>query len=217
MPNWCNNRVTISHPDTAKLEALVAAIKEGNFCKHIIPVPEDLNIVAGCVGADDNPEQIELVRKTQENLEKYGAGNWYDFCTSRWGTKWDVDPYNPDDVAIDKHGIVEFGFDSAWSPPMGIYEAMGEQGYTVEATYYEPGMAYVGRCESSPEYGMTDDCYDIGGETSATVRDVIGEELDEEYGISECMAEYEDMEKDEVQTWYEDGIEKKGLEPHGNT
>ena len=214
MPNWCNNRVVISHPDTAKLEALVGAIKEGNFLKHIVPIPEDLNIVAGRVGDDTNPEQIELERKTAENIEKYGAGNWYDFCTSRWGTKWDVDPYDPEDVKIDQYGQVEFGFDSAWAPPCGVYEAMAEQGYTVEATYYEPGMAYVGRCEASPEFGFVDDCIDFGGETSATVRDVIGEELDEEYGISESMAEYEDMEKDEVQVWYEDGVEKKGLEAH---
>lgn len=36
MPNWCNNRVVISHEDTQKLEALVVAIKEGGFCKHVI-------------------------------------------------------------------------------------------------------------------------------------------------------------------------------------
>ena len=213
MPNWCNNRVVISHPDTAKLEALVGAIKEGNFLKHIVPIPEDLQIVAGRVGDDTNPDQIELERKTAENLEKYGAGNWYDFCVARWGTKWDVDPYDPEDVVI-VDNTIEFGFDSAWSPPMGIYEAMAEQGYTVEATYYESGMAFVGRCEASPEFGMTDDCYDIGGLKSNEVVDVIGEELDEEYGISECMADYEAENRDEVTEWYEDGVEKKGLEPH---
>lgn len=215
MPNWCNNRVVFSHPDRSKTEALVAAIKEGNFLNHIIPVPEDLQIVAGRVGDDSNPDQIELERQTKANIEKYGAGNWYDFCTSRWGTKWDVNPYSPEDVVIDENGQVEFGFDSAWSPPMGIYEEMVEQGYTVEATYYESGMAYVGRCEGSPEFGFTDDCYDIGGLRSDQVRDEIGEELDEEYGISECMAEYEEEEEsDEVTEWYEDGVEKKGLEPH---
>lgn len=196
MPNWCNNRVVISHPDTAKLEALVGAIKEGNFLKHIVPVPEDLQIVAGRVGDDTNPDQIELERKSAENLKKYGAANWYDFCTSRWGTKWDVDPYDPEDVKIENNTI-EFGFDSAWSPPMGIYEEMVEQGYTVEATYYEPGMAYVGRCDGSPEFGFTDDCYEIGGETSKTVRDAIGEELDDEYGISESMAEWEEENAEE--------------------
>ena len=192
MPNWCNNRVVISHPETAKLEALVESIKAGKFLNHICPVPEDLQIVAGRLG--DPVEQAELERKSAENLKKYGAANWYDFCVQHWGTKWDVDPYDPADVKIDQHGQVEFGFDSAWAPPTGIYEQMVEQGYTVEATYYEPGMAFVGRCEGSPEFGFVDDCVEFGGETSKTVRDVIGEDLDDEYGISESMAEWEEEE-----------------------
>lgn len=205
MPNWCNNRVVISHEDTAKLEALVAAVKEGKFCNHVIPVPEDLQIVAGSVS--DPVEQAELERKTAENLKKYGAGNWYDFCVSRWGTKWDVDAYDTD-IKIENNTI-EFGFDSAWAPPVGIYEALVEDGFEVEATYYEPGMAFVGRW-----YMGEDECIEFGGETSETVRDVIGDELDDEYGISESMREYEDENKDEVTLWYEDGVESKGLEPH---
>jgi hypothetical protein len=206
MPNWCNNRVVISHKDTAKLEALVAAVKEGKFCNHVIPVPEDLQITAGFLG--DTDAQKELERKTAENLKKYGAGNWYDFCTSRWGTKWDVDPYDPADVKIENNTI-EFGFDSAWAPPVGIYQALVDDGFEVEATYYEPGMAFVGRW-----FNGDDECYEFGGETSDTVRDAIGEELDDEYGISESMREYEEENKDETTKWYEDGVESKGLEPH---
>jgi len=210
MPNWCNNNVTISHTDSAKIEALASAVREGRFLKHVIPVPEDLNIVAGCVGSDDNPDQIELVRKTAENVEKYGYGNWYDFCVGRWGTKWDVDAYDPEAVVVEDNTI-EFGFDSAWSPPMGVYEELVEQGFEVRAYYYEPGMAYVGKFEDG-----YDECYDYGGTNSKTVVDTIGEELDEMFGISESMAEYEAEEMDEVQEWYEDGIEKRGLEPHGS-
>ena len=77
MPNWCNNNVTISHQDTAKLEALAQAVNEGKFCNHVIPVPEDLQITAGFLG--DGDAQKELERKTAENVAKYGHGNWYDF------------------------------------------------------------------------------------------------------------------------------------------
>jgi hypothetical protein len=172
----------------------------------VIPVPEDLQITAGFLG--DTDAQKELERKTVENLKKYGAGNWYDFCTSRWGTKWDVDPYDPADVKIENNTI-EFGFDSAWAPPVGIYQALVDDGFEVEATYYEPGMAFVGRW-----FNGDDECYEYGGETSDTVRDTIGEELDDEYGISESMREYEEENKDETTKWYEDGVESKGLEPH---
>ncbi len=206
MPNWCNNNISISHSDPAKLEALASAVREGKFLNHIIPVPEDLQITAGFLG--DEAAQKELERKTAENVEKYGHGNWYDFCTSRWGTKWEVDAYEGENVKVE-NGVLEFGFDSAWSPPIGIYEEMMEQGFEVRAYYYEPGMAYVGKWDNGD-----DECYDYGGTNSETVVDAIGEELDEMFGISESMAEYEAEEMDEVQEWYEEGVEKKGLTPH---
>jgi len=208
MPNWCSNGVTITHEDTAKIAALAEAFKEGKFCNHVIPVPEDLQIVAGRVGADDNAEQIELERRTKENLEKYGAGSWYDFCVSRWGTKWDVTDECGVDITNDGR-TMSASFESAWSPPCGVYEELVDQGYEVIAYYYEPGMGYVGKWEDG-----IDDCHEYGSENSKTVRDAIGEELDDYWGISESMADWEEENMDEVQEWYEDGVEKKGLEPH---
>lgn len=202
MPNWCNNNVTISHPDRATMVRLARAVRAGRFLDHVIPVPEDLQIVAGRVGSDDNPDQIELERREAENLAKYGAKNWYDFCVSRWGTKWNVDPYDRRDVKV-VNNTIAFGFDSAWSPPIGVYQELMEQGYNVQAQYYEPGMAFVG------EWNDGDDIYyDIGGLNSQTVRDEIGEFLDELYGISDSMAEYEAENRDEFQEWYEDGVER---------
>ena len=203
MPNWCNNNATISHADPAKIQALARAINEGKFCNHVIPVPEELNITAGREGADDDPKQIALEAKEKANLEKYGVANWYDFCVNYWGTKWDVEAYEEVKVV---NNTVEFGFDSAWAPPVGVYDALVNDGFEVVAYYNEPGMAYVGKWDNG-----YDECLEYGGETSATVRDVIGEELDDMYGISESMAEYEDMDKDDVQVWYEDGVESKGL------
>jgi len=190
MPNWCNNTVQINHEDPAKMEALVAAVNEGKFCNFAIPVPKELAIVAGRVGSDDNPEQIALEAAEKSNQDKFGYKNWYDFCVNSWGTKWDVDPYDKVeyDDQHDKNGVT-FGFDSAWSPPTGVYEALMDQGFTVRAYYYEPGMAF---CGVHDENG--DDCYDIGGLTSETVKDAIPEALDEMFGISETIAEYEDEE-----------------------
>ena len=201
MPNWCNNNVTISHKDSAKMEALASAVREGKFCNHVIPVPKELTeTVAGHLGEEYAQELNQF--KMQLNQKYFGATDWYGFCTSRWGTKWDVDAYEPEEVKVENNTI-EFGFDSAWSPPIGVYEALVEDGFEVVAYYNEPGMAYVGKYDNG-----VDDYYEYGGENSATVRDVIGDELDEMYGISESMAEYEESEKDEVQVWYEDGVNK---------
>jgi hypothetical protein len=187
MPNWCNNTVQIGHSDSAKLVALVKAVNEGKFCNFAKPVPQDLMITAGRVGADDNPAQIALVEAENRNLATHGYKTWYDFCTNEWGTKWDVDPYDP--VVIPDQApllSVTFGFDSAWAPPIGVYEALVDQGYSVKAYYYEPGMAFAGIWEDGD-----DDFYEIGGMTSDQVAEDLPSELDEMFGISECIAEYE--------------------------
>lgn len=193
MPNWCNNTVEINHKDPAKMYALVEAINKGEFCKFVIPVPEELNIVAGSVGDTNDPKQIQLMEQTEANLKKYGYGNWYDFCVNEWGTKWDVNAYDKVeyDDQHDKRGIT-FGFDSAWSPPTGVYEALVEQGFEVRAYYYEPGMAYAGIWED-----MGDDYYEFGGMTSDQVREDLPSALDEMFAISESMAEYEAENEEE--------------------
>ena len=214
MPNWCNNTVEISHTDRSKMEALVAAVNEGKFCNHVIPVPEDLHIVAGRVGDDTDPKQIELEAQEKLNEEKYGYGDWYDFCVARWGTKWDVDAYNPIelDSEWDKNNKITTGFDSAWSPPLGVYEALVEQGFSVRAYYYESGMCFAGIWEDG-----IDDFYDMSDcRDSTEVADTLPIVLDEMFCISEGIAEWEEdnAEEDEVTEWYEGGVEKLGLEPH---
>jgi hypothetical protein len=39
---------------------------------------------------------------------------------------------------------VSCSFDSAWSPPLGLYDKLFELGYDVKASYWEPGMAFCG-------------------------------------------------------------------------
>ena len=192
MPNWCNNTVEINHKDPAKMYELVGAINEGKFCDFAKPVPKELHIVAGRCGADDNPEQIALEAQEKLNEAQYGYKNWYDFCVNKWGTKWDVEPYDAVeyDSVHDKNGVT-FGFDSAWAPPTGVYEALMDQGYAVRAYYYEPGMAFAGIYDENG-----DDCYTLEGYTSETIKEAIPESLDEIMGISESMSNYEEYDED---------------------
>jgi hypothetical protein len=194
MPNWCNNTVEINHKDPAKMYALVEAVNAGKFCNFVIPVPESLHIVAGRAGADDNPEQIALVEAENRNIAEHGYANWYDYQVAKWGTKWDVEPYDTVeyDDQHDKNGVT-FGFDSAWSPPIGVYEALTEQGYTVRACYYEPGMAFAGIWDDG-----ADDYYELGGLTSTEARERLPEALDDMFGISETIAEYEEEENQDI-------------------
>ena len=204
MPNWCNNNLTLQHEDPAMIKRAAEALERGEFLAEFIPVPADLQIVAGSVG--DPVEQAELERKTAENVEKYGYGNWYDYQVNEWGTKWDVGADSNTDVHPDGKMLHTY-FDSAWSPPVRAYEKLTELGFTVGAMYYEPGMAYCGTWDS--ETG--DDEYNLEGMSSQQVIDEIPVELDEAFGISECIAEYEAEEEEELTAWIKEGAEKKGL------
>jgi hypothetical protein len=68
-------------------------------------------------------------------------------------------------------------------------------------------MSFVGKWEDG-----CDDYYEYAGENSKTVRAAIGDELDDMFGISESMAEYEaENEEEELTEWIKDGAEKKAL------
>lgn len=200
MPNWCSNHITVRGTNQQEISEIAEAMREGRFCAHVIPTPKELTeTVAGSVGED---KRAEHEAQMKSNMEKFGHTDWYSFQTSRWGTKWDVDCY---DVEVEDDGLtVSAGFDSAWSPPMGIAEELVNRGLSVTLHYYEPGMAYVGKFEDG-----YDDCYELGGETSQTVRAAIGDELDDMWGISETMAEYEADNEEELTQWIKDGADKK--------
>ena len=205
MPNWCSNHITVRGTNPAEIERLATAFATGGFCNAVVPMPEELNITSGFLG--NGAEQAELEAKSAANLEKYGYANWYDFNVANWGTKWEIGG-NGDTAEIEEDGLsFSAPFESAWSPPTRICEALLEQGFDVTLYYYEPGMGFVGKWEDG-----CDDCYEYAGENSDTVRAAIGDELDDMFGISESMAEYEaENEEEELTEWIKDGAEKKAL------
>ena len=202
MPNWCNNTLTLTHEDPAMILRAKEALDRGEFLSEFCPVPEDLKIVAGSVGDPD--EQKELERKTAENREKYGYGNWYDFCVGAWGTKWDVGGDGQTDIHPDGK-MLHTTFDSAWSPPIGAYERLEELGFGVNAMYFEGGMAYAGA------YGDgNDEEINLEGMSADDIENQYPE-IDEAFGISENMREYEAENEEELTAWIKDGAEKKAL------
>ena len=208
MPNWCNNTLEITHEDPTMIARVKQAFADGRLLDEFIPVPESLHIVAGRVGDDTDPKQIALEAQEKANLETHGYTTWYDYCVNEWGTKWDVggNDYNEPQEIPD--GLI-MSFDSAWAPPIAAMEKFQDLGFSVRLYYYEPGMCFAGIYDENG-----DDYYDLGGMNSDQVAEELPEALDEMFAISECMAEYEEENKDELEVWYEEGVEKKGLEPH---
>jgi len=85
-------------------------------------------------------------------------------------------------------------FDSAWAPPTNAYEKLMAMGFQIRAMYYEPGMGFCGVWDNGQ-----DDEYSLGGLNSDEVAELLPPELDEAYGISESIAEYEDEENIDIE------------------
>ena len=190
MPNWCTNHITLRHADPAMIDRVIKA-QEG-LLMEFIPTPQALiETVAGSVG-EDKAAAHEAQMKS--NIELYGYKDWYDWNIANWGTKWD---FNLEICEREDANTVNASFDSAWAPPCQAYEKLIEMGFHVKAYYCEPGMGFVGVWEGDMENGWDDDYHDYSGETSATVREAIGEELDDYFCISEEMAQYEEENEEE--------------------
>ena len=205
MPNWCNNSLSLVGP-TEELKKLRQAYIDGALFEALLPVPKKL--AEQQADGSDRPELIK----------QYGYSDWYSFATTEWGTKWDVGSEDGDmceeivpngnDDEIGETARWSIFFDTAWSPAIGIYEKLMEQGFEVYATYYEPGCDFAGIWDDGDDYCITlSEVTDNEFETDSRLI-----ELDNHYAILESREEYRAMEREEVQEWYEDGVKETGLD-----
>ena len=134
--------------------------------------------VAGDSFGQNHEHHREMEKMVREINKKYfGFEDWYDWCLSNWGTKWDVGHNDQGTRAEIHNGCFTVNFDSAWSPPVAAYEKLEEMGYLVVAYYFEPGCDFCGKYA----HGV-DECCRVEDRT---------EEVDEVMGISDTIAEWE--------------------------
>ncbi len=110
--------------------------------------------------------------------------DWYSFNVTNWGTKWDVGGDGAYCERVDDN-TVTLTFDSAWSPPVEAYCVLKEMGFTIFGYYYEPGMQFAGQWLDGD-----DEFYQDWGDAQGA-RDMLPEEFDEMFAISENQAEWE--------------------------
>jgi len=130
MPNYCENVVTIKHPDPLVIAGLVEAFNNGKFFQFVVPMDSDIDMDA--------------------NSENDSLPNWYNWRVDNWGTKWDIDPTDGN-VMIESPIEINLSFNTAWSPPLGVYAKLSEQGFTVDAKYHEYGMMFYGTFTNDEE------------------------------------------------------------------
>ena len=132
MPNWCYNHVELTHDDVSKIDALEQELQKVNKEGRSIAEP------------------FNHLRPRPADQEE----NWYDWNCNHWGTKWDANIIDWERI----DNTIRLSVDTAWSPPVALYEYLDEQGWNIEAYYHEPGMCFAGSYISGwgEEYGEYD-------------------------------------------------------------
>ena len=205
MPNWCDNQVTITGPNSVidKIEKIVKEESnnaENGLLQFFHPMPKELlETEAGPIAKTKKEKNARQARKLE-----FGAENWYDWRVNNWSTKWEVcEFYGVDRQHLNDsldESTISFAFSSAWAPPIGAYEQFlaDNENCSLKAYYYEGGCDFMGEWDNG-----IDDCYQPSDykSTDDFWQDGVGSTLDEMFNITESMAEYEaeqEAEKEDV-------------------
>ena len=93
---------------------------------------------------------MSLNQSVKDLFNSFKSWDGHSWCISHWGTKWDI----YDTVAnVENHGErIEYGFDTAWSPPINwvVDVASRFPALDFELVYFEGGVGFAGRfrCEN---------------------------------------------------------------------
>jgi hypothetical protein len=173
MPNWCSNTATINAPR---------------------PVIDEIRTIL------EDRDQDSRLLKWMRPLPPDQEENWYDWCVTNWGTKWDItSAFIGDDT---EEGSITFSFDTAWAPPIEAfrYWAQKDGRVTYRLTYMEEGMAFVGWDAYDGEY--FDEDYVEHGQDPERYWEMAADE----FGIEP------DEEPEPLTEWYTEGVREKGLD-----
>ena len=195
MPNWCNNTFKLVGPK-AKVEGLYKEFKDKNEVLNIMyPMPTELTDTDKYPA--DGSARPELVKK-------YGHDDWYGWCTNNWMTKWDVDAENLEYREEGDDGIIEGWFDSAWSPPTGVYDHFLSENddCSIRSYYYEGGCDFAGLYEDG-----NDDCFNPSEYNADQMEDPnegLIYDINECFNISDSVREWEEEQKTDTERFIVD-------------
>jgi hypothetical protein len=137
MPNWCNNRLSVSGPKADVLTFIEKAKSADSVLSFESLVPPKY----------DDPDYQDAKEAHVEGTTDHPTFNWYRWQKDHWGTKWDV---NPDEVSLDTNESFDgndleavYEFATAWCAPTEFYEAITAMfpTLTFDAYGWEPGCS----------------------------------------------------------------------------
>ena len=144
---------------------------------------QQIDMIYNIMNTPDTPLCQTLIPMDEALLDNdaHADDGWYTWRLQNWGTKWDV--YESHCTRFDANTL-QLYFYTAWSPPMPIYDKLVDMGFEVTARYLDEGWGYIGEYVNGDDW-CTDDVESVAEHYP---------ELDEEFGISERIAEYQDEE-----------------------
>lgn len=144
MPNWTFNTIYASGEE-ADIRAFIETVKWEDRVfdfNRLIPMPALLKhtgtghrTIDGeevtswyVINPDDlcpDDDGVRLFTPEEEaELTRIGSRSWYDWAITHWGTKWNTQHAEEIDRAP---GLVVLHFETAWCPPLPVFEAMFER------------------------------------------------------------------------------------------
>jgi hypothetical protein len=167
MPNYCNNSLVV-HGEANAIKDFYAACRNGegfSILANLYPVPTALkDTMAGGYSLDENgnerPEQIILNAKREDNIQKYGYPDWYDWSVAKWGTKW---PEDETTLAITDSNTIKGRFVTAWAPPTEGFLHISTMFPTLTFALWfeESGVGFAGLSVLANGNINYDNCIDI--------------------------------------------------------
>jgi len=146
MPNWCRNEVSI-HGE----EQEVAKFVDECFTEVDNQQVLDFDKVLPEPDYDKPKKEGTHNDGVQTKLNApYEHPDWYTWRNANWGTKWNLVPAkggSVDGYSVDiTKDYINLTFDTAWSPPDGIYDAIGDRYPTLDVNWFyrEDGMQMSG-------------------------------------------------------------------------
>lgn len=122
MPNWCNNKLTISgNKENLSVFKNQVRGKETDIClNNLVPMPKELE---NTISPGDND-------------------NWYNWRLRNWGIKWDIEAR----LADESENALIYEFDSLLGPPCYWIRNVAPMfpDLSFELYYKESGMCFQG-------------------------------------------------------------------------
>jgi hypothetical protein len=158
-----------------------------NWCQNVVYIGnEDKSKLDSIVTELDKGDKAQLFNTILPNP----SGEWdYNWSVDNWGCKWDASVY---EYSINDVGALYISFDTAWGPPIALYDFLYQNGYDVEAFYREEGMAFAGWYIDGE-----DNYYEYGNMTADEIEEQLPTNLDEMFSISQYCRDWEAEQEDE--------------------